>query len=382
MILFNDEQTMLKEMVQDFADREVAPLADEIDQDERFPKETFQKMAELGLLGVRIPEEYGGSGKGVTETCIIAEELARVCASTAASWGAHVDLCTANLTRNANRDQSQRYLPALAKGSKIGALAMTESSAGSDIINMKMTAVRKGDHYILNGNKLFITNGPVADVLIVYAKTEPEREARGISAFIVENTFPGYSVGRPFEKLGWRGSPTSEIIFEDCKAPVENLLGEENRGFQILLGGLNTERIVMAAESLGLARGAMKVSLNYSKERYQFGKPIAQFQMIQQKFARMAMEIEAARLMVYQYAALADSGNVQSITLEAAAAKLFCSEMVMRTTIEAVQILGGYGYVNEFPVERYMRDAKLFSIGGGTSEIMCHIIARELMKQE
>ena len=382
MILLNDEQRMLKEMIQDFADREVAPLAVEIDRDERFPKETFQKMADLGLLGVRIPEEYGGSEKGVTETCIIAEELARVCASTAASWGAHVDLCTANLTFNANKDQSQRYLPSLAKGSKIGALAMTESSAGSDIINMKMTAVRKGDHYILNGTKLFITNGPIADLLIVYAKTTPERGAKGISVFIIESTFPGYLVGKPFVKLGWRGSPTSEIIFEDCEVPLENLLGEENKGIEILLSGLNTERIVMAAESLGIARGAMKAALNYSKERHQFGKPIAQFQVIQQKFARMAMEIEAARLMIYQYAAHADNGNVQSITLEAAAAKLFCSEMVMRTTLEAVQILGGYGYVNEFPVERYMRDAKLFSIGGGTSEIMCNIIAKELMKQE
>lgn len=381
-IEFTEEQEILKGMVKNFADREVAPLAYEIDKEERFPAQTFAKLAELGLMGLTVPVEYGGAGAGVTEMCIVSEELSRVCASTAASWGAHVDLCMNNINRNGTEEQKKKYLPDLASFKKVGGLAMTEPGAGSDVLSMKLRADQKGNYYVLNGTKTFITNAPVGDVFVIYAKTAPEKKSKGMSAFIVESNFPGFTKGKQFEKMGWRGSPTGELILEDCLVPAENLLGKENEGVRVLMSGLNSERTLLAASCLGLARGAFEASLKYAKERIQFGKPIASFQMIQERLAWMATEIEAAKLMTYNCAKMVDNGLVHQITKEAAGAKLFCSEVAMKITTEAVQIFGGYGYIKEFPVERMMRDAKLLTIGGGTSQIMCHIIARELIENE
>lgn len=378
---FTNEQNMLRETVRNFAIKEMAPLAYEIDRDERFPWETFKKLADMGLLAITAPVEYGGAGAGYTEMCIVGEELTVVCASTSASWCTHTDLCIDNIRRNATEEQMKKYLPPLCRGEHIGGMAMTEPSAGSDVMSMRLRAERKGDEYILNGTKIFITNGPVGDIFVVYAKTAPEKNAQGVSAFIVEKDFPGFSRGKKFEKMGWRGSPTGELIFEDCRVPAENLLGIENKGAMVLMSGLNTERVLLAAFSLGLARGAYECALNYAKERIQFGKPIATFQMIQAKLADMAMEIELSRLITYRGACLADQNKHREMNMTAAYAKLYTSEVVMRVTTEAVQILGGYGYMKEFPVERMMRDAKLQTIGGGTSEIQRMIIAREILSE-
>ncbi len=376
---FTEEQKILRETVRNFAEKEVAPLAYEIDRDERFPTESFGKLAQMGLLGVTVPMEYGGAGAGYTEMCIIGEELGAACCSTSAVWGTHSDLCIDNIRRNADAAQMKKYLPPLCSGTKIGGLAMTEPSAGSDVTSMKLRAERKGDDYLLNGSKIFISNGPVGDVFIIYAKTAPEKGAHGISAFIVEKEFPGFKRGKKFEKMGWRGSPTGELVFEDCRVPAENLLGGENRGALVLMSGLNTERVLLGALSLGISRGAYECALKYAKERVQFGRPIASFQLIQAKLADMAMEIELSHLITYKGAALADKGLHREMNLVAAYAKLYCSEAAMRITTEAVQILGGYGYMKEFPVERMMRDAKLQTIGGGTSEIQRMIIAREIL---
>lgn len=377
---FTAEQRMLQRTVRDFVEKVVAPLAAEIDKNERFPTEAFKGLGEMGLLGITAPVEYGGAGAGYTEMCIVGEELAVGCCSTSATWGNHVDLCIDNIRRNANKTQMKKYLPVLCSGQKLGGLAMTEPSAGSDVMSMRLRAERKGDFYILDGTKIFITQGPTADLFVVYAKTAPEEGARGISAFIVEKEFPGFQRGKKFAKMGWRGSPTGELIFEDCQVPVENLLGEENQGAKILMSGLNTERVFMGAIALGIARGAYEVALKYAKERVQFGKPISAFQLIQAKLADMAMEIELSRLITYEGAIMADKGLHREMNLVAAYAKLYTSEVSMRVTTEAVQILGGYGYMKEFPVERMMRDAKLMTIGGGTSEIQRIIIAREILK--
>ena len=376
---FTEEQNMLRETIRNFAIKEVAPLAYEIDRDERFPMESFKKLAEMGLAGITAPVEYGGAGAGYTEVCIVGEELSAVCLSTAASWGTHANLCVDNIRRNANEEQLKKYLPPLCRGEKIGGLAMTEPSSGSDVMSMRLRADRKGDEYILNGSKIFISNGPVGDIFVVYAKTDMEKKAHGVSAFIIEKEFPGFSRGKKFEKMGWRGSPTGELIFEDCRVPAGNLLGRENKGALVLMSGLNTERVCLGAMSLGLARGAYECALNYAKERVQFGKPIAAFQLIQAKLADMAMEIELSRLITYSGAALADQNKHREMNLTAAYAKLYTSEVAMRVTTEAVQILGGYGYMKDFPVERMMRDAKLQTIGGGTSEIQRLIIAREIL---
>ena len=379
---FTAEQNMLRETVRKFAEKEVAPLAYMIDHEERFPIESFKKLAAMGLLGITVPVEYGGAGAGYTDMCIVGEELGVVCDSTAGVYGTHADLCIDNIRRNASDAQKEKYLPSLCDGSKIGGLAMTEPSAGSDVMSMKLRAERKGDGYILNGSKIFITHGPVGDIFVVYAKTAPEKGAHGVSAFIVEKDFPGFHRGKKFEKMGWRGTPTGELIFEDCRVPAENLLGGENKGAMVLMSGLNTERVFMGAMSLGLARGAYECALKYSKERIQFGKPIASFQLIQAKLADMAMEIELSHLITYKGAAMADKGLHRDMNLIAAYAKLYCSEVAMRVTTDAVQILGGYGYMKEFPVERMMRDAKLHTIGAGTSEIQRIIIARELLNKK
>ncbi|MBN2284309.1 MAG: acyl-CoA dehydrogenase family protein [Deltaproteobacteria bacterium] len=376
-----ESQQMLKETARRFADTELAPMAYEIDRDERFPYENFKKMADLGFLGITIPEEYGGAGGTYMDLMIVAEEISAVCVSSAVACGANADLFSDNLFRNGSETLRRRYLPPMCAGDMIGGIAMTEPEAGSDVTSMKTTAVMKGDHYVLNGAKTFITNGPVGDAFIVYAKTDPAAGAHGISAFVVERTFPGFSSGKQFEKMGWRGSPTGELIFEDCMVPKENLIGQENMGALILMSGLNTERLSLGAMSVGIARGAYEFSLKYAKERVQFGRPISSFQLIQDKLVTMAMEIEAARLLVYKGAALADKGERgRDANLAASFAKLYATEMSMRATTEAVQILGGYGFTREFPVERMMRDAKLQTIGGGTSEIQKLIAIRDLLR--
>lgn len=376
---FTDEQRMLPDTLRNFAEKEVAPLAYEIDRDERFPSESFYKLRDMGLLGITVPHEYGGAGAGYTEMCIVTEELAAACLSTSATWGVHACLCIDNLRRNGSEALLRKYLPSLCNGERIGGLAMTEPSAGSDVLSMRLRAEKRGDHYILNGTKIFISNGPVGDLFLVYAKTDPEKKAHGVSAFMVEKEFPGFSRGKKFEKMGWRGSPTGELIFEDCRVPASNLVGKENGGALVLMSGLNTERVCLGAMSLGLSRGAFECALKYAKERVQFGRPIASFQLIQAKLAEMAMEIELARLITYRGARMADEGRHREMNLTASYIKLFTARSAMRITTEAVQILGGYGYMKEFPVERMMRDAKLQQIGGGTDEIQLMIIARDIL---
>ncbi len=345
---FTPEQEMLRKMVRDFAQKEVAPLAYEIDRDERFPYESWKRAAELGLLGITAPEKYGGSGLGITEMSIVAEELAAVCVSTCATIIHQACLVIDNFVKNANEQQKEKYLPGLCSGEIIGCLAMTEPGAGSDVISMQLRAEKKGDGYVLNGTKTFITNGPNADLAMVYVKTAPELGSKGISVFLVEDGTPGFKKGKKFEKMGWRGSPTGELIFEDCYVPKENLVGIENEGINILMSGLNSERVIMGVQGAGIARGALDACLTYTKERKQFGKPISQFQMIQEKLANMYVEIEASQLLAYKGATLCDQGRAREINKLAAAAKLYGSEVAMKSTTEAVQIFGGYGYIKEF----------------------------------
>lgn len=375
---FTPEQVLLHDTIARFAKEQVAPLAAEIDQQERFPQETFAKMADLGLLGVGIPEEYGGSGGGIVESCIVMEELARYCASTAAIWGSHVDLCASNICRNGTPEQKQIFLPELASGKKLGGMAMTEPSAGSDVLAMTTRAVEAGDFFILNGTKTFITNGPVGDLFLVYAKTDPQAKGKGISAFVVEKGFEGFTKGRKFAKLGWRGSPTGELIFEDCPVPRRNLIGEVNQGAKVLLSGLNSERLVVSAQCLGLARASLEEAYKYARERKQFGKSISEFQMISEKLARMAAKTEAVRTMVWSQAFSMAKEGPAGMTFDIACTKLLASEVALENALAATQIFGGYGYTREFPVERFLRDARIMTIGAGTSEIMCHIIFREL----
>jgi isovaleryl-CoA dehydrogenase len=332
-------------------------------------------------LGIGISEKYGGSGGGIIEACLVAEEIARYCSSTAASWGAHVDLCAANISRNGTEDQKMRFLTKLATGNMLGGMAMTEPEAGSDVLSMKTLAMKKGDDFILNGRKTFITNGPVGDLFLVYAKTDPKAKGRGITAFVVEKHFKGFSIGKKFEKMGWRGSPTGDLIFEDCQVPEENVIGEVNGGVRILLSGLNSERLVISAECLGLARACLEDSLKYAKERMQFGRRIIDFQMIKELLARMTARTEAVKAMIWSNAFQMLKSGPASMSLEAAATKLTASETVLQNSLDATQIFGGYGYIREFPVERYLRDARIMTIGAGTSQIMCQVISAELEKR-
>ena len=369
---------MLRDMVRAFAHDEVAPLAREIDRDERFPRESWKRAAELGLLGMAAPEAYGGTGLGLTEMCIVAEELSAVCVSTCATLLHQADLVIGRLVRHGSDEQRERLLPGLCDGSIIGCLAMTEPEAGSDVMSMRTRATRTQDGYVLHGVKTFITSAPVADLALVYARTG-ERDDRSLGLFIVETDRPGITRGRKFRKMGWRGSPTGELVLDDCHVPAENLIGAPGDGRAIMFAGLNSERVVMAAECVGLSQGALDVSVAYAAQRRQFGRPIGEFQLIQGKLATMYAETEACRSMVMRAAALADAGRAGELTLLASACKLMGAEVAMRSTTEAVQVLGGYGYIDEFPVERFMRDAKLMQIGGGTSEIQQHIIARGLI---
>lgn len=373
-----DEQKMLQSMVRDFAVNEVEPTAAERDEEERFDREIFDKMAELGLTGIPWPEEYGGSGMDYVSYVIAVEELSRVCASTGVTLSAHVSLASWPIYKYGTEEQKQKYLRRLAEGSAIGAFALSEPGAGSDVASMKMTAKKDGDDYVLNGNKVWITNGGVADIYVVFAKTDLDAKHRGISAFIVEKGTEGFSFGKKEKKLGIRSSPTTELIFENCRIPKENLLGEEGEGFKIAMTTLDGGRSGIAAQAVGIAQGALDAAITYAKEREQFGKPIAHQQGISFKLTDMATEVEAARLLTYRAAWLESQGLPYG---EASAmAKLFAGDTAMRVTVEAVQIFGGYGYTKDYPVERYMRDAKITQIYEGTNEIQRLVIGRALTK--
>lgn len=374
---FSEELEDLKKTVSNFVKKEIAPIAEEMDKTDEFPNWMWNKLGKLGVLGVVIPEEYGGTGLGAVEQAIVTEEIAKYSAAIAVSYVAHANLCAYNLYHNGNEYQREKYLPGLCSGDLIGALGLTEPGSGSDAVGMSTTARREGDYFILNGSKTFITNGPIADVLIVYAKTDKDKGAHGITAFIVEKGFPGFNVSKRLEKMGNRGSVTGELIFDECKVPVENLLGEENKGIKVMMGGLDIERVMVSALSLGIGEGAFREAVKYSKERTQFGKEIANFQLIQAKIADMYTTLQASRLLTYDAAREAAKGK--KVTLQAAAAILFTAETATKVALEAVQIHGGYGYMLDYPVNRYLRDAKLYEIGAGTSEVRRLIIARELL---
>ncbi|MGA2025865.1 MAG: acyl-CoA dehydrogenase family protein [Syntrophobacteraceae bacterium] len=381
-----DEQRMIRETVYKWSVNELGPLQEKIDEEDWFPPDFFHKCAEIGILGITIDEKYGGLGGDVLMQALAIEEMSRICPSLGMTYGAHSNLCANNIYKNGSEYLRQKYLPSLISGEKIGALGLTETGAGSDAMSLRTRAVKKGDKYVLNGNKMFITNGPVADTLLVYAKTSPELGARGISAFVVEKDFPGYSVARKLKKMGMRGSPTAELVFEDCEVPAVNLVGEENKGVNVMTSGLDIERIVLAGGSVGMAQQALDYSIKYSVEREQFGQSIASFQMIQQKLADMYTRTEASRLLVYRAAEAAQravrGGKGTELTKLAAAAILFAAESATWVCDQAIQIHGGYGYCLEFPVQKLWRDAKLYEIGAGTSEVRRLIIARELTREE
>ena len=379
-IELSEEQRLLQETVRRFVRQEVAPKADEIDREDQFPRELMSDLGRLGLLGITVPEQYGGSGSGLLSQTIVVEELARACAGLASSYAAHSNLVVDNLNRHASHDQKAKYLPDLCSGDKIGCLAITEPGSGSDALAMRTKATRDGDYYVLNGTKIFITNGPVADVIVTYAKTAPEKGSQGISTFIVEKEFEGFSVGRKIEKMGHKGSPFGELVFEDCRVPAANLVGEENSMVRMVLSGLHRERTVWSSEAVGIAQGAYDIARKYVGQREQFGQPIGGFQMIQEKIVDMALDIHIGRVLVRRCAAMADRRKGNDIGLEASFAKLFCGEMAERVTSKALHILGGYGYTKEFKVERFFRDAKAMPIGAGTSEIQRLIIARKLLR--
>ncbi len=367
------EQELVRQMVREFAVNEVKPIAAEIDETERFPMENVKKMGELGMMGIPFPKELGGSGGDVLSYIIAVEELSKVCATTGVILSAHTSLCASLLYENGTPAQKEKYLVPLAKGEKIGAFGLTEPGAGTDAAGQQTTAILEGDNYILNGSKIFITNGGVADTFIVFAMTDKSQGTRGISAFIVEKNFPGFSIGKKEDKLGIRASSTTELIFENCIVPKENLIGKEGKGFGIAMKTLDGGRIGIAAQALGIAEGAYEEAVKYMKERKQFGRPLSAFQGLQWMIAEMETKIEAAKLLVYKAAWLKQ--NKLPYSVDAAKAKLFAAEVAMDVTTKAVQIHGGYGYTKEYPVERMMRDAKITEIYEGTSEVQKMVIA-------
>ncbi|WP_044749322.1 acyl-CoA dehydrogenase [Bacillus alveayuensis] len=373
-----EEHEMIRKMVRDFAKNEVAPTAAERDEEERFDREIFDKMAELGLAGIPWPEEYGGIGSDYLAYVIAVEELSKVCASTGVTLSAHISLASWPIYKFGTEEQKQKYLRALATGEKLGAYGLSEPGAGSDVSSMKTRAVLDGDHYVLNGSKVWITNGGEAEIYVVFAVTDPEKKHKGISAFIVEKGTPGFSIGKKEKKLGIRSSPTTELIFEDCRIPKENLLGQEGEGFKIAMMTLDGGRNGIAAQAVGIAQGALDAAVEYAKGRVQFGKPIIEQQGVGFKLADMATAIEAARLLTYQAAWLESNGLPYG--KESAMAKLFAGDTAMKVTVDAVQIFGGYGYTKDYPVERFMRDAKITQIYEGTQEIQRLVISRMLTK--
>jgi isovaleryl-CoA dehydrogenase len=372
-----EEQKMLKDMVARFVDKEITPRAAEWDEEEAFPSEVFRAMGDLGLFGISVPEAYGGSGADFLSCVLAMEEIGKGDAGLATSWGAHTVLCTESVYRNGTEAQRQRYLPGLIEGSKIGALAITEPEAGSDAMSMRTRAEKQGDHWVLNGTKMFITNGPLADLVIVYAKTDPEAGPKGITTFLVEDGFPGFIKGKKLKKMGARSSPTGELIFDNCIVPDENILGDLNKGVRVLMSGLDRERIVFSMAPIGGAQAAFDLAYRYARERVQFGAPIISFQAMQEILAEIATEVQAARLLAYWAATRADRG--ENVSQEASYAKLFCSQVALRAVGKAMEVFGGYGFIREFPIQRFYRDIKGIEFGAGTSQIQRMIILRNLL---
>ena len=370
---------MLRTSVEAFAADEIAPRAAAIDRDNDFPADLWRKMGAIGVLGVTVEEEWGGAGMGYLEHCVAMEEISRASASVGLSYGAHSNLCVNQLRKNGTEDQKRRYLPKLVSGEHVGALAMSEPGAGSDVVSMRLRADRQGDRYVLNGTKMWITNGPDADTLIVYAKTDPAAGSRGITAFLIERGFPGFRCAQKLDKLGMRGSNTGELVFEDCEVPSENVLGGLGRGVNVLMSGLDYERAVLAAGPIGIMQACMDVVLPYIHERKQFGQPIGEFQLMQGKIADMYTTLNAARAYVYAVAKACDRG--ETTRKDAAGAILYAAERATWMALEAIQVLGGNGYVNDYPTGRLLRDAKLYEIGAGTSEIRRMLIGRELFRE-
>ncbi|MDE8346123.1 MAG: isovaleryl-CoA dehydrogenase [Acidocella sp.] len=369
---------ILRDQVQSFAAARIAPLAAEIDKTDKFPRHLWPEMGALGLHGITVDEAYGGSGLGYLAHCVAMEEVSRASASVGLSYGAHSNLCINQIHRWGNAAQKAAYLPKLVSGAHVGALAMSEAGSGSDVVSMRLRAERKGDRYVLNGTKMWITNGFHADTLVVYAKTDPSAGPRGITAFLVETSTPGFKPSPTLDKLGMRGSPTGELVFEDCEVPAENILGTLNEGAKVLMSGLDYERAVLAAGPVGIMQAAMDIVLPYIHDRKQFGQPIGAFQLVQGKIADMYTEMNASRAYVYAVAQAADRGR--TTRQDAAGAILYAAERATKLALDAIQLLGGNGYINDYPTGRLLRDAKLYEIGAGTSEIRRMLIGRELFK--
>jgi len=370
---------MMRDSVRSFASDEIAPRAAKIDESNDFPADLWWKMGDLGVLGVTVEEEYGGAGMGYLEHVVAMEEISRASASVGLSYGAHSNLCVNQIRRNGNKEQKQRYLPKLVSGEQVGALAMSEPGAGSDVVSMKLRAEKKGECYILNGNKMWITNGPDADTLVVYAKTDPNAGPKGITAFLIEKGFPGFSTAQKLDKLGMRGSNTCELVFEDCEVPEENVLGQVGKGVNVLMSGLDYERAVLAAGPTGIMQSCMDVVVPYLHDRKQFGQSIGSFQLMQGKLADMYTTMNAAKAYVYAVAKACDRG--ETARKDAAGVILYAAEKATWMALEAIQCLGGTGYINESPTGRLLRDAKLYEIGAGTSEIRRWLIGRELFEE-
>ncbi len=370
---------MLRDHVNAFATEHIAPIATDIDRDNQFPNHLWSKFGEMGLLGVTVDEEFGGAGMGYLAHVVAMEEISRASASVALSYGAHSNLCVNQIFRNGSPAQREKYLPKLIDGSHVGALAMSEPNSGSDVVSMQLRAEDKGDHFLMNGNKMWITNGPDADTLVVYAKTDPNGGSRGITAFIIEREFEGFSDAQKLDKLGMRGSNTCELVFQDCVVPKENVLGELNRGVEVLMSGLDYERVVLAAGPLGIMQACMDEVVPYVHDRKQFGKSIGEFQLVQGKLADMYSRMNAAKAYVYAVAAACDRG--ECTRKDAAGVILYSAELATQMSLDAIQLLGGNGYINEYATGRLLRDAKLYEIGAGTSEIRRMLIGRELFEE-
>ena len=374
-----EEIGQLRDLVHQFCQKEVAPRAGDIDRDNTFPMDLWKKLGDLGLLGITASEEFGGSAMGYLAHSVVMEELSRASAAVGLSYGAHSNLCVNQIQKNGTQEQKAKYLPKLCSGEHVGALAMSEPGAGSDVVSMKLRAEKKGDRYILNGNKMWITNGPDADTYVIYAKTTPDAGSKGITAFIVERDFPGFSRAQKLDKLGMRGSNTCELVFEDCEVPQENILGEENRGVAVLMSGLDYERAVLSGGPVGIMQACLDVTVPYVHQRKQFDQPIGEFQLVQGKLADMYTLTSASRAFLYAVGSALDRG--EDSRKDAAAVILYTAEMATKCALDAIQLLGGNGYINEYPTGRLLRDAKLYEIGAGTSEIRRMLIGRELFQE-